>query len=424
MATAPSPDSAHADPDGRSRAWVASPREFPSQSAGEISALVSQADQTLLRLDGALSALPSRELYLAMHRCREAALSATLAGCPSSLANLLPARAAGGSDGGTASDCRRAIESAAMRASTKPFSPAEIARLHATCNGSSRADRAQEAKPSRPTVGRENLRRVTEILNGCRRNPEGLPPLARIGLAQGQIESWRPFPHANGRMGRALLPALAEQLGIPGAQALGISGFLVTHLSDYRQAQEAIKSTAEWMPWLTLFLKGVAQSASETAASIRQFADLRERHRSAIGKGFGHATVRGLRVLERLFAEPYTSITDVRGITGTSFVAANQLASRLVDLGVLEEVTGYRRNRVFRYGALVRLFEEGPSASGESALAESISIAPDRSPGSPRETEASGRASTRPKQERTSGRQRIAPKPARGRSEALDDFLL
>lgn len=411
MAAAPSHNSADADRAGRSRAWVAPPREFPSQSAGELSALVSQADQMLLRLDGALSALPSRELYLAMHRRREAALSATLAGCPSSLANLLPACAAGGSDGGTAANCLRAIETAAVRASTKPFSPAEIARLHATFDGSSRADVAQEAKPSRPAAERENLRRVTEILNGCRRNPEGLSPLARIGLAQGQIASRRPFPHANGRMGRALLPALAEQLDIPGAQGLGISGFLVKRSSDYRRAQEAIESAAEWMPWLTLFLEGVAQCASETMESIRQFADLRERHRSAIGKGFGHATVRGLRVLERLFAEPYTSISDVRGITGTSFVAANQLATRLVDLGVLEEVTGYRRNRVFRYGAFVRLFEEGLPESGESVSAASAAPAP-------------GRDSAGPKQERTLGRQRTAPKPARKGPEAMDDFLL
>lgn len=421
MAAATKHNAANADADGTSGAQGAPPRELPPRSAAEISALVANADRTLLRLDGALSAVPSRDLYLAMHRRREAALSARLAGYPSTLANVLSACVNGSSDGGAASDCLRAIEIATVRAGTRPFSAAEIAKLHSTFKASNRADVPQGSEPSRSTADREKLRGVTEILNGCRRNPEGLPPLACIGLAQGRLESWRPFPYANGRMGRALLPALAEQLGIPGARALGISGFLVERTSDYRQAQAAIGSEAEWMPWLTLFLEGVVQNASETAEAIRQFADLRERHRSAIGKGFGHATVRGLRVLERLFAEPYTSITDVRGITGTSFVAANQLASRLVDLGILEEVTGYRRNRVFRYGAFVRLFEEVPSGSGESA---SIAIAPDRSPGNPNAFQEPGRTGTGPKRERALDRQRTAPKPARRRSEALDDFLL
>lgn len=422
MAAPRRPNAGDADPDSPRRAWAGPPPELPPRSAADISALVAKADRILLRLDGALSALPSRELYIAMHRRREAALSATLAGFPSSFANALPAGAASGSVEGAASDCLRAIEVAAARASAKPFSPAEIAKLHSTFQESNRAASPQGSTPSRSTADREKLRGIAKILNGCRQNPESLPPLACIGLTQGKIESWRPFPHANERMGRVLLPALAEHLGIPGAQALGISGFLVERSSDYREAQAAIESADDWMPWLTLFLEGIAQSASETAESIRQFADLRERHRSAIGKGFGHATVRGLRVLERLFAEPYTSITDVRGITGTSFVAANQLASRLVDLGVLEEVTGYRRNRVFRYGAFIRLFEEGPPGSGEAALAAPIT--PVRSAESPPETAASGRASTGSRRERSLGRQRTVPKPARRRSEALDDFLL
>ena len=424
MATAPNHDSPDAGAEGPSRAWVAPPREFPPQSAAELSTLVAAADRALLRLDGALSALPSREPYLAMHRRSEAVLSARLAGCPSLVASILSASTAVDSDGGAAHDCLRAIEIAAMRESDRPFSPAEVAKLHSAFEASSRTGVPQDADSGRPAADRERLRRVAEVLNGCRRSPKGLPPLVRIGLAQGQIESSRPFPSASGRMGRVLVPALAEQLGIPGARALGISGFLVKHSSGYRQARAAIETDAEWMPWLALFLECVAQSASETAETIRQFADLRERHRSAIGKGFGHATVRGLRVLERLFAEPYTSIAEIRGITGTSFVAANQLASRLVDLGVLEEVTGYRRNRVFRYGAFVRLFEEGPSEPGESAATASVAVAPELSTGRVRETEAPGRPSAGSKQARPPDRQRTAPKPAPRRSEDLDDFLL
>ena len=311
-----------------------------------------------------------------------------------------------------------------MRESASPFSLTEVAKLHSAFEGSNQASEPQEAKPSRPVADREKLRQVAEILNGCRGNSERLPPLVRIGLAHGQIDSWRSFPSASGRMGRVLVPAMAEHLGVPGAQALGISGFLVTHSSAYRQARLGIESASEWMPWLTLFLEGVAQSASEATESIRQFADLRERHRSEIGQGFGHATVRGLRVLERLFAEPYTSIAEVRSITGTSFVAANQLAARLANLGVLEEVTGYRRNRVFRYGAFVRLFEEGPSESGAPALAASQAIARDISTDKLPVAEAPGRPSTGPQPTRPSSRPRIAPKPMRRRSAALDDFLL
>ena len=246
MAAAPRLNSADAGPDGSSRAWMAPPREFPPQSAAELAALVAQADRVLLRLDGALSALPSPEPYMAMHRRREAVLSATLAGFPSSLAAVLTARTAADSDGGAAHGCLRAIEIAAMRTSASPFSRAEVAKLHAALEGSIRAGVPQAVEPDRRPADGERLRRVTEILNGCRQSPEKLPPLVRIGLALGQIESWRPFPQACGRMGRALVPALAEQLGVPGAQALGLSGFLVMHSSAYRQARLGIESASEW----------------------------------------------------------------------------------------------------------------------------------------------------------------------------------
>lgn len=424
MASTRSSDSAVPDQERPGGAWVAPPRQLPSNSEVELTALVARAERALLRLDGALSTLPSQDTYLAMHRCREAVLSASLAGHPSSLATVLSARSGGDSDRGAASECLRAIELTAKRASTAPFTQAEIARLRNTLEGSSESGGPQEVRPSHAAVDSERPRGITEILDECRDNDASLPPLVHIGLAQGRIESWRPFQEVSGRMARVLVPALADQLGIPGAKALGISGFLVNHSSAYRQARKAVETSAEWTPWLTLFLTGVAQSASDTTESIRQFADLRERHRSAIGSGFGHATVRGLRVLERLFIEPYTSIAEIRGITGTSFVAANQLASRLVDIGVLEEVTGYRRNRVFRYGALVGLFDEVPSVPSELVLATSSPLAVDRSADRQRKTETPSRLSARPKKEQAPSRQRTAPKRTRGRSGSIDDFLL
>lgn len=405
-------------------AWVAPPQEVPSGLEAELMALIARAERSLLRLDGALSTLPSQDTYLAMHRCREAVLSARLAGHPSSLAAVLSARSEDDSNRDAASDCLRAIEFAAKRASASPFTEAEIARLRDTFAGSSESGMSQEVVPSHAAVDSEGLWGITEYLSECRDSDSGSPQLVRIGLAQGRIEIWRPFEEVSGRMARALVPALADQLGIPGSKALGISGFLANHSSAYRQARAAIETSAEWFPWITLFLKGVAQSASDTTESIRHFAALRERHRSAVGRGFGHATVRGLRVLERLFIEPYTSIAEIRGITGTSFVAANQLASRLLDLGILEEVTGYRRNRVFRYGALVGLFEEGSSVSGESALPASSAIAVDRSADTERKTDSPSRLGTRPKKIRAPSQQRTAPKPSSRRSGSIDDFLL
>jgi hypothetical protein len=63
-------------------------------------------------------------------------------------------------------------------------------------------------------------------------------------------------------------------------------------------------------------------------------------------------------VLETLFDRPIVSVTDVQQLIGTTFVAANALVSRMVQHGVLQEVTGYTRNRRFRYEPYIALFNE------------------------------------------------------------------
>lgn len=69
-----------------------------------------------------------------------------------------------------------------------------------------------------------------------------------------------------------------------------------------------------------------------------------------------------------MYQRPIVSVADVQALTTTTYTAANNLVSRLVELGVLVEATGYRRNRLFRYQAYIELFgEPGDAAEGTPA---------------------------------------------------------
>jgi Fic family protein len=81
----------------------------------------------------------------------------------------------------------------------------------------------------------------------------------------------------------------------------------------------------------------------------------------AITAGLGRAAGNGHKVLETLFDRPIVSVADIESMTGTSYAAANKLVARLTELGILQEVTGYSRNRRFRYEPYVRLFSDEPS---------------------------------------------------------------
>ena len=84
------------------------------------------------------------------------------------------------------------------------------------------------------------------------------------------------------------------------------------------------------------------------------------------GLSVGRSAANGHRVLEQLYTHPIVSVEDVRAITGTTYAAANSLVSKLVNIGVLSEITGYARNRRFRYAPYIALFadSQSPQESG------------------------------------------------------------
>ena len=123
--------------------------------------------------------------------------------------------------------------------------------------------------------------------------------------------------------------------------------------------------SADWEGWLTFFLRGVVEVSAEAAETARCILDLRELHRLQITDRLGRTAGNGHKVLETLFDRPIVSVADVQQVTGTTYVAANNLVARLVQLGILAEITGNSRNRRFRYEPYVRLFldEEWETAS-------------------------------------------------------------
>ena len=100
----------------------------------------------------------------------------------------------------------------------------------------------------------------------------------------------------------------------------------------------------------------MSEEATETA---RRILLLREEHRAQITAHLGRAAGNGHKVLESLFDRPIVSVGDVQGTIGAAYPTANNVVTRLSELGILVEITGYARNRRFRYEPYVRLFTEG-----------------------------------------------------------------
>ncbi|MCK9538072.1 MAG: Fic family protein [Dokdonella sp.] len=186
-----------------------------------------------------------------------------------------------------------------------------------------------------------------------------LPPLIQVGLAHAQFETIHPFLDV-GRLLITFLPCQREILLKP---VLYLSHFFKRHRGEYDERLQAVRDDGAWEAWLAFFLRGVASVSREATETARRILALREDHRARVTAGLGRAAGDGHRVLEHLYQRPIVSVAHVQELTGTTCTAANNLVSRLVELGVLMEATGYRRNRLFRYQAHIELFGEPGDAA-------------------------------------------------------------
>ena len=356
------------------------PPEPPVVLAGALQTLLSQADRALGRLDGSVLTLPNPDLFVFMYVRKEAVLSSQIEGTQSSLQDLLAAEAdlfdeSMPRDVDEVVNYVRAMKHGLARLPELPVSVRLIREIHAELMQGVRGGRLQpgELRTSQNWIGPAGCTLTTarfvpppphEVapalghLEKFLHEYEHLPPLIKIALAHVQFETIHPFLDGNGRVGRLLITFLLTEQGILHKPVLYLSHYFKQHRQDYYEHLQAVRDHGAWENWLAFFLRGVVQVAAEAAETARRIQLLREQHRLAITEQLGRAAANGHRVLEALFNRPIISVADVVNLTGTSYAAANALVARLEAVGVLTEMTGYARNRRFRYERYVALFAD------------------------------------------------------------------
>jgi Fic family protein len=191
-----------------------------------------------------------------------------------------------------------------------------------------------------------------------------LPPLVRVALVHVQFETIHPFLDGNGRIGRLLIAALLEQWRLLPEPLVYLSGYLKQHQAEYYRRLSALRTDGDWEGWVGFFLDGVETAASDAERGIVAMASLinADRKRLLAAPRVGGVA---LRLFELLPLMPRFTIEQARRKLDTTFPTATAAVKLLQDLGLLTELTGQKKNRLFSYAAYVELLAEG--ASGTSA---------------------------------------------------------
>lgn len=181
-----------------------------------------------------------------------------------------------------------------------------------------------------------------------------LPPLVRVALVHVQFETIHPYLDGNGRIGRLLIAALMEAWGLLPEPLMYLSGYLKKHQAEYYRRLSAVRTEGDWEGWVAFFLEGVELAAVEAERAIVAIASLVTADRRRLLEAT-KATPASYRLFELLPLMPRFNVDTVRQRLGTSFPTANAAVKVLESLGIVNEVTGQKKNRSYGYQAYIDL---------------------------------------------------------------------
>ena len=366
------------------RAFIPSPLppDPPLNVDADLRAQLDAALVALGRLDSVTTLLPDTRLFLYMYIRKEALLSSQIEGTQSSLSDLLlfEADEAPGvplDDVGEVSNYVAAMDHGLGRIRGNfPLSNRLIREIHGVLLGAGRGSTKEpgEFRRSQNWIGGTRPGNAAFVpppagaVADCMAQLElwlhdqtssgPTPPLLKAALAHVQFETIHPFLDGNGRVGRLLITLLLCVNGVLSEPLLYLSLYFKQHRPEYYALLDKVRRDGDWEAWLTFFARGVKETAAaavSTAQRLVQRAQADAQSIQAIKRRAGSA----LRVHQALQQRPVSTAAILARLSGVSLPAVNASLAALQDVGVVREMTGRRRNRVFSYAEYLKILAEG-----------------------------------------------------------------
>ena len=366
------------------RAFVPSPLPPvpPVMLTGRLQLGLERAQLALGRLDSVSTLLPGPQLFLYSYVRKEALLSSQIEGTQSSLSDLLIyelAQAPGApiDDVVEVANYVAALEHGLQRLRGGfPLSGRLLREIHhrllALGRGSSKEPgeyrRSQNwiggTRPGNAAFVPPPAARVAECMGELERFLHGesdLPVLVRAALAHVQFETIHPFLDGNGRLGRLLVTFLLCHAGVLSEPLLYLSLWLKRERATYYRLLDAVRHEGDWEAWIEFFLEGVATTADSAVGTAKRLVQLFEDDQRRIRELGGRNLATTMQIHRELQVRPLLGIQALAKATGRTFPTISRSLGVLTaqPLGIVREVTGQARNRVFCYDAYLSILNEG-----------------------------------------------------------------
>ena len=352
----------------------------PLELAGKRQQLLERANLACGRLDAITALLPDASVFLYSYVRQEAVLSSQIEGTQSSLSDLLlfeldEAHGVPFDDVIEVSNYVAALEHgiAQLRAG-QPLSNRLLREVHGhlLSRGRGADKRPGEFRRSQNWLGGTRPgnaifvppppHRVLDAMADLERflhdREDGLPTLVRAGVAHVQFETIHPFLDGNGRVGRLLIALLLFETKVLSQPLLYLSLYLKEHRAEYYRFLDAVRREGDWEEWIDFFLEGVTMTAQSAVDTAHRMLRVFEEDAARVAD-LGRRAPNALRAFDAFRRRPVRNIAAIAATTGASLPTVSRAVESLVELGIVREITGRKRERAYCYGRYLEILNGG-----------------------------------------------------------------
>jgi Fic family protein len=320
--------------------------------------------------------VPNIDLFLQLHITKEAVISSRIEGTKTQIDEALleeedisPERR---NDWQEVTNYVKALNNAIVDLETLPISARLIRKTHGILLNSVRGEHKQpgEFRKSQNWIGGNSLldaifvppnqelifELMSDLESFLHNQAILIPALIKIAIAHYQFETIHPFLDGNGRIGRLLIPLFLVKQKILEKPLLYISAFFENDKSLYYDNLTRVRTKSDMTQWLKYFLVGILDTSENAIETLNRVLSLKSRLEEEMTTTFGKRSQKANLLLQYLFEKPIVHVNQVKELTNSSFKAANDLVNTFVEAGILKEMTGKNRNRLFIFEKYIQLF--------------------------------------------------------------------
>ncbi len=341
----------------------------------EVQSLLSQADRRLGELNMYSGYVPNIELFIRMHVVKEATQSSRIEGTQTRMDEVL--RAAEDippdrrDDWDEVHNYISAMNHAVEALDKLPFSSRLICETHRTLMQGVRGEHKQpgEFRTSQNWIGGASINDalfvppvhtsiaalMSDLESFAHNEQMPMPDLLKIALVHYQFETIHPFLDGNGRVGRLLITLYLVEKGILKRPVLYLSDFFERNRTLYYDNLTRVREKGDIVQWLKFFLVGVIETAESGIATFDAILQLQKDVDVLVGP-LGRRAENARKVVRALYERPLIEAERVAEVTGLSMPSAYKLIADMEELGMLKEITGAKRGRIYAFERYMNLY--------------------------------------------------------------------